>query len=624
MDGSVVEGISTSLQTCPPDLQGLYALEDLPSPPYIHHLHVNDLGLTPPPGSQPQKPVDAQVLAQEEDHSLPDGGDQGAYTSNQSSRDQKTKPSVGDIGSSKSPVQDVDPVGFTGSTGTVQALFDPLFDSEAVLRELDAAFASRKRAGDEAFPELDMWGPPEKRRLVELQQDHYVPSPGETPSLSSPNSSHQPEQGGTAPHTPGIERLPSPNPLFDSLDALFEDPGFNIPLIPDNELSPDFELEPPLAQGDQISHEPSNHEPADSIENDQHPLELHADSMPKEPSVSDLTKDRFSLDSSDLASNTSREILQRIHQEPEYTSPYPEYGGPLGYLPSAPNIHVRYIEVAEDRMNYRLSSLKDRVYHLTCERNKYKNAWFQWTTIDPVTGKTREQLLREENAMLRRVSSQHQNRVEQYKREAAEWKNRLHELGTIYNNLLYEIHVQKQVPAVAPIPDSYKPPRASQARGQPLTPNSHPVTPAPSGDMQHVRQGSQSLPPQGMPLGASGIHENQQSTSSATEHGSTSVTIDLTDEMENKSAPPEPATEGDQRRMEMLQSLRNKRYGWLEAGQTGHDFRTSSSQSPRPQQDTGTLVERSHNDPPDHTAAQTGPIDDDELARAMEAELAEA
>ncbi|KNG88076.1 hypothetical protein ANOM_002909 [Aspergillus nomiae NRRL 13137] len=626
MDGSVVEGISTSLQTCPPDLQGLYALEDLPSPPYVHHLHVNDLGLTPPPGSQPQQPVDAQVPSQEEDHSLPNGSEQGAFTHDQFPGDQKLKASAAGIGPSKLPVQDVDPVGFAGSTDTVQALFDdPLFDSEAVLRELDAAFASRKRAGDEAFPELDFWGPPEKRRLVESQQDHCVPSPGGTPSLSSPDSSHQPEQGGTAPHTPGIERLQSPNPLFDSLDALFEDPDFNVPLIPDDELPPDFELEPSLAQGDQISQEPSNHEPADSNGNEQHLFGLLENSISKEPSVSQLTKDRFSLDSSDLASNISREMLQRIHQEPEYTSPYPQYGGPLGYLPSAPNLHVKYIEVADDRMSYRVSSLKEKIYHLTCERNKYKNAWFEWTTIDPVTGKTREQLLREENAMLRRVSSQHQNRVEQYKREATEWKNKLHDLGTIYNNLLYEIHVQKQVPAVAPVPDSYKPPRTSQVQGHPLTPNSHPVTPAPSGDMQPARQGSQPLPPQCIPPGASDVHGSQQPASSAAERESTPVTIDLTDEMANKPAPPEPSTEGGQRRMEMLQSLRNKKYGWLETGQTGHDFRTLSSQSPRPQQDTRTLVERSHSDPPDHSAAQDDPIDDDdELARAMEAELAEA
>ncbi|KAE8371348.1 hypothetical protein BDV26DRAFT_286858 [Aspergillus bertholletiae] len=579
---------------------------------------------------KPQQPGDAQVLSQDENHSLPDGSDEGTYTSNPFPGDQKTKSSAAGIGSSKSPGQDAGPVGFTDSTDTVQALFDdPLFDSEAVLRELDAAFASRKRVGDEAFPELDLWGPPEKRRLVELQQDHSVPSPSETPPLSSPDSSHQPEQGGTGPHTPGIERLPSPNPLFDSLDALFEDPDFNVPLIPDDELPLDFELEPPLAQGDQTSLEPSNQEPVDGTGNDKNPLGPPQDSISKEPSTSELTKERFSLDSWDLAANASREVLQRIQEEPEYTTPYPQYGGPLGYLPSAPSVHVKYVEVAEDRMNYRLSCLKDRVYQLTCERNKYKNAWFQWTTIDPATGKTKEQLLREENAMLRRVSSQHQNRVEQYKREAMEWKNRLHELGTTYNNLLYEIHVQKQVPTVAPIPDSYKPPRTSQARGQPLTPNSHPATP---GDMQVVRQGSQPLPLQGMPPGASGVHESQKQTSSQlvasqgpTEGGPTSVMIDLTDETENNSSPSKLPTEGDQQRMEMLQSLRNKRYGWLEAGQTGYDFRASSSQSPRPQQDTGALVERSHSDPPDHPAAQNGPIDDnDELARAMEAELAEA
>ncbi|KAE8354866.1 hypothetical protein BDV28DRAFT_130104 [Aspergillus coremiiformis] len=608
MEGSVAEGISTSLQTYPPDLLGLYALEDLPSPPYIHHLHMNDLGLTPPPGSQQCLSVDARVPSHEEDHSLPDDGEEPRCTSNQSHTNEKTTSSATSILSSreiqqvkksgmsqtmsKSPERDVDPVGFTASTDTVQALFDPpLFDSEAVFRELDAAFASRKRAGDEAFPELGVWSPPEKRRLVESGQDHSVISPGETPSLSSPDSSHQPEQGGTAPHTPGIERLQSTDPLFDSLDALFEDPDFNVPLIPDNELPSDFELELPLTQDNQSSYGSSNQKSADSTDSLRHSFKLPEGPTSLEPSVSEITKDRFSLDPQHVISNTTREILQRVHQEPEYTSPYPAYGGPLGYLPSAPGIHVKCIEVAEDRMNYRLSNLKDRVYQLTFERNKYKNAWFQWTTIDPETGKTKEQLVREENAMLRRVSSQHQNRVEQYKQEATEWKNRLHELGTIYNNLLYEIHVQRQLPAVAPIPDSYKPPRTSQApRGQSLTPRLHPVNPAPSGDMQGQQSaGSQLALRQG-----------------PTEARPPPVTIDLTDETENQSE----RSAGVQRRMEMLQSLRNKRYDWLEAEQTGHGFCTTSTS-------------QSLSAPPDRPPAHNDSIDDDELARVMEAELAE-
>ncbi|KAB8227748.1 uncharacterized protein BDW43DRAFT_293291 [Aspergillus alliaceus] len=592
---------------------------------------------------QQQQSADTQVPPQGVNHSLPDDCGETACTSNQSPKVPKTTSSVPGIDSSheihqanklrtsqaasKLPDRDVDPVGFAGSAGTVQSLFDdPLFDSEAVLRELDAAFASRKRTGDEAFPELGLWGPPEKRRLVESEQDHRAPSPSETPSLSSPDSSHQPEQGGTAPQTPGVERLPSPNPLFDSLDALFEDPDFNVPLIPDDELPPDFELEPPLVQDDQSNHTPPNQISADSTDNVQRSFVLPDGPISREPPVSEITKQRFSLDSHDIVSNTSREILQRIHQDPEYTSPYPAYGGPLGYLPSAPGIHVKCIEVAEDRMNYRLSNLKDRVYQLTCERNKYKNAWFQWTTIDPATGKTKEQLLREENSMLRRVSSQHQNRVEQYKREATEWKNRLHELGTIYNNLLYDIHVQRQLPAVAPIPDSYKPPRTSQApRGRSHTPNSHAATPVPSGNTQPPNQGSQPLPSQ-----CSGAYEGQPPAESQLALGQgpaetrpTTVTIDLTDETESQSAHSEPL-QAEQRRMELLQSLRNKRYDWLQGEQSEHGFHTTSaSQSPLPQHGPAPLTERSRSNPPGRTIAHHNSIDD-ELARMMEEELAEA
>ncbi|KAB8072289.1 hypothetical protein BDV29DRAFT_177725 [Aspergillus leporis] len=609
-----------------------------------------------------QQPIDAQVPSRDEGHSLPDEGEERACTSDQFHGNQRKKSSAAHIdlkhgncqpnnsqasrATHISPVRDIDPVGTSVTTDTVQALFDdPLFDSEAVLRELDAAFASRKRAGDEAFPELGLWGPPEKRQLVQSQLDQGVPSPGETPSLSSPDSSHQPEQGGTAPHTPGIERPQSPNSLFDSLDALFEDPDFHVPLLHDDELPPNFELELPLAQSDQSGHGLVEQNPADSVDTYEHVLklpDLPQDLTLAEPSVSEVTKQRFSLDPQDLVSNASREVLQRVPQEPEYTSPYPVYGGPLGYVPSAPGIHVKCIEVAEDRINYRLSHLKDRVYQLTCERNKYKNAWFQWTTIDPSTGKTKEQLLREENAMLRRVSTQHQNRVEQYKQEATEWKNRLHELGTIYNNLLYEIHVQRQMPAVAPIPDSYKPPRTSQAsRGPSLTPNPAPVAPISSIvsqamsqyhsnalDMPLDRQGSQPLSSQCMSAtspSVSGTYEDPQSVGSQLALRPTPVTIDLTDEAENKSVSSEPSA-GTQRRMEMLQSLRNKRYGWLESEQTGHDFcPTSASQSPRLQRDANPLIERSRSDSPDRTAAHNDSIDDDdELARAIEAELAEA
>ncbi|KAE8147917.1 hypothetical protein BDV25DRAFT_131699 [Aspergillus avenaceus] len=629
MDQTVVEGISTSLQTCPPDLEGLFALEDLPSPPYFHDLHL-------------QFPAETQVSLQDEDTS-PTGGEENASTSPnfESQRDTNDTSNpmnqeTGDIQTNEAtfnlPERTVDSVGPNHMTDSVEGLFNnPMLDSEAVLRELDAAFASRKRVGDEAFPEFNLWAPYEKKRMLDRQQDQCIPTPGETPSLSSPESSLQPEQGELAPNTPAIEQLQSPNLFFDPLDALFEDADFDLPLVPTNELpGPNPMLS--IAQEESPDDESFTENPTIGADSMKHALEFPECAQnisPTEPSISETTKERFHLGTQDLISNSCRETLQRVQQQPDYTSPYPAYGGPLGYLPSAPGLHIRCIEVADERLSYRLSGLKEKVNHLSNERNKYKNAWFQWTTIDPATGKTKEQLLREENAMLRRVSTQHQNRVEQYKREAIEWKNKLHDLGTIYNNLLYEIHVQRQLPAVAPVPSSYKPPRLPQvSRGQSVTPAQQVVGTEPA-------HGPQPPNPQqysSTPSDSQGVQSS--STQSAICQGPTKtrpspVTIDLTDEMDNASSAG-PSAAGTQHRMEMLRSLRNKKYDWLETEPTRyHSHRQgSASQSPLPLDKTAPITERSCSTLSTSAGTRNGSTDDgdddDELARMMEAELADS
>lgn len=622
----MAEGISTSFQTCPPDPHGLHDLEGHPSPPSLP-LHVNDLGLTPPPGSQLQlsskssqheerklptrdvnatseTPADPRHCTQPLGNTHKDHNDEKQVEVNDASSEEQSpadkavesRQSWADTATC-SPQLEIDFSAFDEPNNATEELYDPLFDSELVLQEIDAVL-QRKRNGDEAFPEdCVSWDQSRKRQATEMSQYSTTESPDKTPSLLSLDSG-QPEQGGTGPHTPSDVEKRQSDAVFDSIDLLFEDPSGDFPLdIPDGEISFNFDIQG-AGNG-----EGSKEDMSANFSVFDQSFDL--------PSVSEITKERFSLDHQDIVDSTNREVLQRVFAEPEYVSPYPVYGGPLGYMPSAPNIHVRCIEVSDDRTNLRLATLRNKVQQLTLERNKYKQEWAlasDLTALDPATGKTKQQTLLEQNAMLRRVCSRHQQRVEQYKQEAIEWKNKLHDLGTIYNNLLYEIQVQKQMPAVAPIPTGYKPPRARQASS-----NATSVQPSTS--------------------------QSQSMASTPNASAGEPITIDLTEETgDDGSAVANPTPEEQeerQRRVEMLQSLRNKKYSWLgdADGDVGNqNFRISVTPAPR----QGSLKpaggphdsERSRDN---HVPAR-GPCeiasddrveeDDDELARMMEQELA--
>ncbi|PYH32794.1 uncharacterized protein BO87DRAFT_98389 [Aspergillus neoniger CBS 115656] len=626
MNGSMAEGISTSLQTCPPDPHGLQDLEGLPSPPSLPSLHVNDLGLTPPPGSQLQlstkssqhekrklptrdvnatseTPADPRHAAQPLGNTHKDHNDEKQVEVNDASSEEqppadkvvKSRQSWADTATS-SPQLEIDFSAFDDSNNVTEELYDTLFDSELVLQEIDAVL-QRKRNGDEAFPEdCVYWDQSRKRQATEMSQYSTTESPDKTPSLLSLDSG-QPEQGGTGPHTPSDVEKRQSDAVFDSIDLLFEDHLGDFSLdIPDGEVYSNFDIQG-AGNG-----EGGKEDMSANISVFDQSFDL--------PSVSEITKERFSLDDQDIVDSTNREALQRAFAEPEYVSPYPVYGGPLGYMPSAPNIHVRCIEVSDDRTNLRLATLRNKVQQLTLERNKYKQEWAlasDLTAMDPATGKTKQQTLLEQNAMLRRVCSRHQQRVEQYKQEAIEWKNKLHDLGTIYNNLLYEIQVQKQMPAVAPIPTGYKPPRARQASSNATS-----------------LQLSTSQP---------------QSMTTPNASAGEPITIDLTEETgDDGSAAANPTPEEQeerQRRVEMLQSLRNKKYSWLgdaDGGVGNQNLRLSVTPAPR----QGSLKpaggphdsERSRNDHvPIRDISEIASDDrvednDDDLARMMEQELA--
>ncbi|PYH98327.1 hypothetical protein BO71DRAFT_65699 [Aspergillus ellipticus CBS 707.79] len=499
--------------------------------------------------------------------------------------------------------------GSEGANDTVGELYDPLFDSDNVFEELDAVFHSQKRSGEDAFPEeSDSWSQSRKRQATELIQSLITESPDKTPSLSSLDSSLQHDQGGTGPHTPNDIEKQQPPALFDSMDLLFEDPPFDVNLdTPDGgHFNFDFQ--------NAFDEEARKEAPSAKVETSAEALELDEHDL---PSVSEITKARFSLNDQHILANTNREVLQRVYPEPEYLSPYPAHGGPLGYYPSAPGIHIRCIEVSDDRNNYRLSSLRSKVQQLSFERNKYRHELSQLSdliTVDPATGKTNQQLLLEQNAMLRRVCSRHQSRVEQYKQETIEWKNKLHDLGTTYNNLLYELRTQKETPSVAPIPTGYKPPRARQVNPtQQLHSHSQPSSMAQLPKLQPT--------PSPAPNASTGNGSRQPVRAEP-------LMIDLTETSDDVAAEVMPTPEETRRRTELLQSLRSKKYGWLGAEADGqHGFRTTPAPqgSPRPEggpQDSG----RSRSQAPAPASCKIASVDladSDDLARTMEEELAQ-
>ncbi|EAW07876.1 uncharacterized protein ACLA_025930 [Aspergillus clavatus NRRL 1] len=632
MEGSVAEGISTSLQTCalfsqPYDSQGIFAIENLPSPPAYDDMHVNDLGLTPSPGSQLLKSTDAITPHMRvEEHGSSEQNVEGSTATDLAGLMSKVQPegSHWNIDKDKSYAGQESPLTRRTQTNAagdiaVQPLslnnsdaehiddlfYDPLFDSSFSFTNIDTSVDSRKRTIDEALAEeFQFWHRPEKRQMIHVSHDANATSPTETPSLSSPDTSVHLDLVETGPGTPaGIAALQLPDPNLDTFDALFDDPAFRVPPnIPELGNLPGVHPTPQSTYDDSF-YDTSRRQslsscgPSDIDEGQAigcADLAPEADSL--ETPLSDLTKERFALDARDVLANTDREVLQHVDPKPQYTSPYPLYGGALGYLPSAPGVHVKCIEVADDQMINRLSHLKAKVQHLKYERDKYKDAWSKWTTREAATGQTREQILERENATLRRVSTQHKSRVEQYKQEIEEWKAKHHELGVIYNSLLYEILVQKKIPTVAPIPPGYKPPRAPQpAQVQSIVPGTslamappapalHQPMPGPTSSPLPTPVGRQQAARPGPPTSAHHppAYHNPQSAATPRSTGcgtpnvpqTERVTIDLTEDETEKSTsnlnqPSATPSTASQARGEFLQSLQKKKYNWLEQAKSG-------------------------------------------------------
>ncbi|GIJ84063.1 hypothetical protein Asppvi_002896 [Aspergillus pseudoviridinutans] len=713
MEGSVVEGISTSLPTCPLfsqpyDPQSLFAPEDLPTPPSYHDMHVNDLGLTPPPGSQllqptnvtrPRSLLDEHGSSDEDARISMTGQPAGSNPNDQTRGPRKGTPDGPSLlrqessgSQAASPVASIE--SSTNSTSQTRLpqpltsnitpnaddlLYDPLFGPDFVMANFDANSSSLKRTADEALADdFQLWHRPEKRLMPDSLQSSSAPSLDATPSLSSPDTI-QLDHFETLPNTPGgIAESQIPAPPFDPFDPLFEDPAFHIP--PDlSGIEYSSEKRPTLHSANAESPYDGSRRPSLNSRGNVHmqaadKVTFDHEAVGVSLPISELTKRQFSLDTQDVLANADREALQRVDREPKYTSPYPVYQGPLGYLPSAPGIHVKCIQIANDQINARFSHLKYKVQHLKYERDKYRDAWSKWTALEASTGKSRAQILEEENATLRRVSTQHQRRAEQYKQEIEVWKGRLHDLSVIYNNLLYEIQVQKRMPSVAPIPRGYRPRYAPQAATHPqsVAPGqqlaSSPALPLSEHPMPGPASSPNNVPVPAQPLATSVFHapstpytplphqnpphnNSQRSgiTTRSVQHPAPAepqpetVTIDLTDEAPNVT--PDPASiapsKPTQGTGELLQSLQKKKYNWLERAKSGSAQPTVARAGPRPPLRSESVPRASQqspaprpssNQPPTvpppemHAASSTNHNDqmdvEDELLHEMEEELA--
>lgn len=510
---------------------------------------------------------------------------------------------------------------------------DASFDPELALQLLDAPFETRKRTGDEAFPtEFGLQARTEKRQAVEQPQTQNIPPPVDTPSLSSPDSSHPPDQVETTPNTPtDVERPQTPDSLFDSLDETLEDFSYPTPavdIVPSETAaeapSESKDTEQPVAPVHQVAEQNDTHAHRPSIVGTVQQFFSPTQQDQNEYASSNLTKQRFSLTAQDVIASANREMLKRVDPEPKYVSPYPVYGSPLGYLPSSPEIHVKCIKFANDRACDRIDCLEHQVQRLTSQRDKYKMAWSESIAIDPATGKSKVQLLQQQNATLRRLSSRDKGRIETSKNEAEEWKTRFYDLARIYNNLLFDVQTRQQLSTVARPPTGYYIQAVTGEHSQqqhisptpqpPATYSAHPLH-------QHVPHTASDNPTANQPNTRPPSHSRDSPLAPS---NASAVTIDLTDETHNKAPSPMGSPALSPRGADLLRSFQNKKYGWL-GNNNENQNRPQWPHNNQPSHSIPPSRRSSENQAAIHQSSTvaTGESDvDDDFARQLEEELA--
>ncbi|KKZ63010.1 hypothetical protein EMCG_02626 [[Emmonsia] crescens] len=166
----------------------------------------------------------------------------------------------------------------------------------------------------------------------------------------------------------------------------------------------------------------------------------------------DITKN-FRLGKEDILATQYREIFCHVPKPGGYISPYPKHHGPLGYFPSAPATHARCIEVAPDDAAERLEEYRQKLQKVSSERNRYKSVWMEWKATDPKSGKSKEQMLKEEPFRLKRALFAQEKKTEEFRKQAEDWRGQFNDLALAYNGLVQHLHMLQaaQVPQHPPL-----------------------------------------------------------------------------------------------------------------------------------------------------------------------------
>ncbi|EZF36467.1 hypothetical protein H109_03666 [Trichophyton interdigitale MR816] len=187
--------------------------------------------------------------------------------------------------------------------------------------------------------------------------------------------------------------------------------------------------------------------------------------------VSEIIKKYNDIGNQDLLNSMYRQVFTTPRNAEKYISPYPRMGGPLGYLPSTPVAHVKCVEVADSTVNHRINQYRRVAHKMRYERDKV--AWFsaQWGGIDPVTGKSKAQQMREECTLLKRSITFKNKAIKEATAEAELWRNKFRNLEAAHLNLLTQYHAAIAVASKATAANLVSNQRASK----PTTESSDPA-----------------------------------------------------------------------------------------------------------------------------------------------------
>lgn len=157
-------------------------------------------------------------------------------------------------------------------------------------------------------------------------------------------------------------------------------------------------------------------------------------SSPQAPTFISTIKGKVTLNSESLSRLAAVEAFTQGKSSSQHISPY----APVGYYPSAPNLHCMIGRGTDSNevLRSRLDSSRRRLDVVMAERNKYRDALLKYEQVDPETGLLGIRKLETELLKSRRMVSNHRYRVDQLKIEVQEWKDRYTAVATTHNCLI--------------------------------------------------------------------------------------------------------------------------------------------------------------------------------------------